>query len=44
MIVVSVQPGQMQLTVIPPLSRDPMAAYSSAATRDSPTKPNLAET
>jgi hypothetical protein len=25
-------PGQMQLTVTPPLSREPAAAYSSAAT------------
>jgi hypothetical protein len=30
MIAVSVQPRQMQLTVIPPLSRQPTAAYSSA--------------
>src|SRR5215813_14992720 len=40
-IAVSVQPGQMQLTVIPPPSQEPRAAYSSAATRDSPTKPNF---
>src|SRR6476646_2929501 len=44
MIAVSVQPGQMQLTVIPPSSREPTGAYSSAATRDSPTRPNFAET
>ena len=43
-IAVSVQPGQMQLTVIPPSSREPMGAYSSAATRDNPTRPNFAET
>ena len=38
---VSVQPGQMQLIVTPPDSRLPMAAYSSAATRLMPTRPNF---
>jgi hypothetical protein len=32
MIAVSVQPGQMQLTVTPPFALSPAAAYSSAAT------------
>ena len=41
---VSTQPGQMQLTVMPPESREPCAAYSSAATLLSPTMPNLLAT
>src|SRR5690606_25395218 len=41
---VSTQPGQMQLTVTPPLSRLPAAAYSSAATLLRPTMPNLLAT
>jgi len=41
---VSTQPGQTQLTVIPPESRDPCAAYSSAATLLRPTMPNLLAT
>jgi hypothetical protein len=41
---VSVQPGQMQLTVTPPFAGSPAAAYSSAATFESPTSPCLAAT
>ena len=41
---VSTQPGQMQLTVTPPDSREPCAAYSSAATLLRPTMPNLLAT
>ena len=41
---VSTQPGQMQLTVTPPVAAVPTAAYSSPATLDNPTSPNFAET
>jgi hypothetical protein len=44
MMAVSVQPGQMQLAVTPPVPRLPAAAASSAVTRVRPTRPNLAAT